>query len=432
MIFLRRLIALSPILALLLAIAAGGEPACGAPPPAPLNRPAARSKAFAPENFLRAFRGNREDARHRVLDAAEEFHTNDARLPPALWQVIEPALKTPQVPESLLRAVRLYVRLNDPEADRRHYVLLTAIDPRVAVLAVDAIARRRPEGALERLSKLKEQPAYGASYAFRHAIVMAVARFDEPASVEFLIAAIGSLDGQLKYEAARQLARLTGQNLGGKSSDWKDWWERNRDGFQVARAAQAPVAGAKPPPAIPWDYDVPQFFGTPIFAKRVVFVIDISRSMLSSVDGVTRLEDAEKELEAAIRKLPDDTWFEIIAYNDAEQAFRGRLVQATPDQKARAARFTYSLVADGKTDVYDTLADALQVDPYLEAILFLSDGDPNVGTIVDRPTIAQMITQQNAGRRVSINTIGIDARGASEDFLKQLAADNFGEFRSLR
>jgi len=95
-------------------------------------------------------------------------------------------------------------------------------------------------------------------------------------------------------------------------------------------------------------------------------------------------------------------------------------------------QFTYSLVADGKTDVYDTLTDALQVDPYLEAILFLSDGDPNVGTIVDRPTIVQMITQQNAGRRVSINTIGIDAQGASEDFLKQLAADNFGEFRSLR
>jgi len=301
----------------------------------------------------------------------------------------------------------------------------------VAVLAVDALGQRRPDGSFERLAKLKEQPAYAASYALRHAVVMAVARFDEQAAVEFLIAAIGESDGQVKYEIARQLARLTGQNFGGKVSDWEEWWERNRATFQVVRTGQAPNAGTKAA-VIPWDHDVPQFFGAPIFAKRIVFVIDISKSMLSSVDGVTRLADAEKELEAAIRKLPDDTWFEIIAYNDAEQAFRGRLVQATPHEKGRAVQFTYSLVADGKTDVYDTLTDALQVDPYLEAILFLSDGDPNVGTIVDRPTIVQMITQQNAGRRVSINTIGIDAQGASEDFLKQLAADNFGEFRSLR
>lgn len=136
--------------------------------------------------------------------------------------------------------------------------------------------------------------------------------------------------------------------------------------------------------------------------------------------------------EAAIRQLPDDAWFEIIAYNDSEQVYRGKLTPATPGEKSGAAQFLYSLVADGKTDIYDTLFDALAVDPNLEAILFLSDGDPNVGTIVDRATIVQRITQQNASRRISINTIGIDARGPSEDFLKQLAAGNFGEYRSSR
>ena len=155
-------------------------------------------------------------------------------------------------------------------------------------------------------------------------------------------------------------------------------------------------------------------------------------SLLRAVRLYGLLDDAEKQLEAAIRGLPDDAWFEIIAYNDFEQVYRGRLAPATPGEKSGAAQFLYSLVAEGKTDIYDTLSDALQVDPNLEAILFLSDGDPNVGTIVDRPTIIQRITQQNASRRISINTIGIDARGPSEDFLKQLAADNFGEFRSSR
>ncbi len=429
--FLQRLIILFPCAALLVAlfVPAGARSA----PPAPDgNRPGAKSKAFVPEKLVRAFRGNREDARHRALDDAEQSHFTDPRLPVTLWRVIEPSLKTASVPESVLRAVRLYVGMDEPDIDSNLDALLAATDTRVAIAGIDAIGGPRPKGALDRLTKLKEHLSYRANYGFRHAVVSAVARFDEPAAIEFLIAAVGSLDGQLKYEAARQLARLTGQNFGGKSDDWKDWWERNLGTFRVAKTIEAPVGATKPPQPMPWDYDVPQFFGAPIFAKRVVFVIDKSRSMLSSVDDVTRLDDAEKELEAAIRKLPDDAWFEIIAYNDSEQAFRGRLVQANPLEKAMAVRFTYSLVADGKTDVYDTLTDALQVDPYLEAVYFLSDGDPNVGTIVDRPTIVQMITRQNAARRVSINTIGIDARNASEDFLKQLANDNFGEYRSIR
>src|SRR5262249_827895 len=288
----------------------------------------------------------------------------------------------------------------------------------------------RPAGALDKLIGLKDHPAYRANYGFRHAVVSAVAGFNEPASVSFLVAAVGTFDGQLKYEAVRQLIRLTGENFGGKTEEWHKWWDTHRDGFQVAGARSAP--GAKAAGPLAWDYDVPQFFGTMIYAKRVVFVIDKSKSMLSSVDGGTRIEDAEKELEAAIRKLPDDAWFEIIAYNDFEQPYAGKLVQATPAQKSGAVQFVYSLVAERKTDVYDTLADALQVDANVEALLFLSDGEPTTGTIIDCPTILQKITQQNAAQRTSINTIGIDAGGAAEDFLKKLAADNFGEYRSIR
>ena len=261
---------------------------------------------------------------------------------------------------------------------------------------------------------------------------MAVARYNQPASVGFLVDTVAAFDGQLKYEVARELVRLTGENFGGKSDEWRTWWETHREGFR-SRQWGARRSANKPPAApMPWDYDVPQFFGTLVYAKRVVFVIDKSKSMLSSVDGVTRLDDAEKELEAAIRKLPDDAWFEIIAYNEFEQPYAGKLVQATPPQKSGAIQFIYSLVAERKTDIYDTLSDALAVDPNLEAILFLSDGEPNVGTIVDCPTIVQRITQQNASQRTAINTIGIDARGAAEEFLKQLAADNFGTYRSIR
>ena len=406
--------------------------------PARAARPAASPKPFSSVNLLRAFRGNHEESRHRALDDIQRFHLHENGVAPALWQAIEPSLNVKEAPDSLLRALRLYGLLDDDDGARRLLSLLSAADPRLVLMAIAILADQRPAAALERLTGLKEHPAYNTHYGLRHAVVSAVAKFDEPASVEFLISAIASLDGQLKYVAARQLSRLTGQHFGGKSGEWRQWWEQNRTGFRVAGASAAatsnlPVVVTKPPADLmPWDYDVPQFFGTPIFAKRVVFVIDKSKSMLSSVDGVTRLDDAEKQLEAAIRGLPDDAWFDIIAYNDFEQVYRGRLAQATPGEKSGAAQFLYSLVAEGQTDIYDTLSDALQVDPNLEAILFLSDGDPNVGTVIDRSTIIQRITQQNASRRISINTIGIDARDASEEFLKQLAAVNFGEFRSSR
>ncbi len=92
----------------------------------------------------------------------------------------------------------------------------------------------------------------------------------------------------------------------------------------------------------------------------------------------------------------------------------------------------YSLSADRDTDSYDALADALRVDQDIEAVLFLTDGEPSSGPIVDKPTIVTAITQQNKLSRAAISTIGIDARGACEEFLKQLAGDNFGTYRSIR
>jgi hypothetical protein len=400
---------------------------------AAVERTTSRAKPFAPEKFLRAFRGNREDLRHKVLDDAERMYLAEPQLAPTLWQVIEPALKSSPAPDSLARAVRLYGRLDDPEAASRLVSLLSAADPRLVQTAIDILAERRPAAALETLVGLTEHPTYKARYGFRHALISAVARFNEPASVGFLVKAIGSTDGQLKYEISRELSRLTGENFGGKSSDWRKWWEAHRDGFRVAAPASVANVGVKAGAApVPWDVDLPQFFGTLIYAKRIVFVIDKSKSMLSTVDGVTRLDNAEKELEAAIRKLPDDAWFDIIAYNDFEQPYAGKLVPATPAQKSAAVQFIYSLVAERQTDIYDTLSDALIVDSNIEAILFLSDGEPNVGRIVDCPTILQKITQQNAQQRTSINTIGIDAQGIGGDFLKKLAADNFGEYRSIR
>ncbi|MBI3864428.1 MAG: hypothetical protein HY290_21305 [Planctomycetia bacterium] len=411
------------------------QPAAGAPPAAsaanrkaPTDRAATRAKPFEPEKLVRAFRGRREDVRLKALDEIEHSHLTEPAVPGALWQAIEPAIRMQHVPDSLLYALKLYGKVDDRQNDRRFIALLAAADLRIVMCAVDLIGERRPADSLPALIGLREHREYATNYGLRHAVVSAVARFSEPASVDFLVSTIGAADGQLKYVAALQLARLTGENFGGKGDSWKEWWQSNREDYRVAAEAAKNPSSAP----LPWDYAVPQFYGAPVYAKRVVFVLDRSKSMLSSVGSVVRLEDACQQLEKAVRALPEDSSFEIIAYNDTALPFAGRLVQATPQAKSDAVRFMYSQSPDGKTASFDALAEALRIDSGIEAILYLSDGDPNTGTIVDRVAIVAAITQQNQALRAAIDTIGIDARGASEEFLKKLASENFGSYRSAR
>lgn len=409
-------------------------PSSAAPPRATARvreapRPALRP--FDREAFLRLFKSNREELKSKALDTIVAAQTTHPDVPDALWEAISHDLETPRVNANTLRAVAIHGSLDAPQAAERQLALLQNADPLIVIAAIDSLAERRPDAALEPLIALAGQPAWKSSYALRQAAVNAVAEFPRPAAIGFLIATLTESRGQLKYAAASQLALRTGQNFGGNAEEWRTWWDASRDTFQFQPlAARRPIR--MPPQIVPWDYDVPKFYGVPIYAERVVFVIDRSKSMLSSVDDVTRLEEAQRELDGAIRKLPDTAWFDVVAYESSWLAWKPALVQATPVNKSDAIRAVNRLEPAGKTACYDALHAGLFLDDQLELVLFLSDGEPTAGTIVDTPTIVQTITAANQFRRTVIDTIGIDARDAEERFLEELSAKNFGHFRSIR
>ena len=170
----------------------------------------------------------------------------------------------------------------------------------------------------------------------------------------------------------------------------------------------------------------------PVYAERVVFLVDRTRSMLSWVDGVTRLQELQKELEGVIRALNEHTFFNVLVYNTVVRRWESELVLATPVAKADAIRFAYDLTAEGKTAIYEALDTALDQDPSLEAIIFLTDGKPTAGKITDHDEIVRVITLKNAFGSVSINPIGIDTRGNEARFLENLARLNSGTFRIIR
>lgn len=385
------------------------------------------SGAFASERFLRTFRSNRDELKFQALHEVEALHPDEPALADALWQALEPLREGKKPTPSLLAAARLYAKLPAAAHVERQISLLKLSEGSVVLAAAAGLASQHVPEALPELIALRKHPEYAQRYAFRQGIVAAVSQYAESTAVEALLEIVSTSEGQLKYEAARQLARLTGENFGSKVAAWRAWWADRQ-----AQGAAALTPAAKAPTDIPWDEPVPKFFNVPIYARRVVFVIDRSKSMESSVDTVTRLDEAQRELERTVLNLSESTHFDVLAYDTVLRNWRNTLVPATLQNKSDSLRFIYSLYPSRKTACYEALESALSMDPNLELIVFLSDGEPNAGRVVSPAQILQMISARNANGRVTIDVLGLDAQGPTESFLKQLAESNFGTYRPIR
>ena len=281
---------------------------------------------------------------------------------------------------------------------------------------------------------LTRRREYAQRYGFRRCVVDAVAKYPDKTAVDFLVDRLEQSDGQLKYETALNLQKMTGKDFGGIAADWRTWWQKNRDDFEFSSRVQASetVSLKVAPKPIPWDEPRPSFYGMTIYAKRVVFVIDRSGSMNSSVNSETRLARAQQELQKAIKALTESDYFNIVAFDDRMEVFQTKLVQATDANKLDGIRFGYGLEPRGDTACYEPLKMGLDASNDLELMLFLSDGEPNAGALVDPHAIVVAIANHNLTQRTTINTLGIDARFAHEAFLKNLAEKNYGKLLLLR
>lgn len=403
--------------------------------PTPAAKSRLKQKPFSASSFAALFRTTREQAKLRALDEADEFHRRDPELPAALGEAIAQALRTRQTTRSMFRAIRLLGELDQPKATDELVELLSSSDKRVVMLATEFLGKRQQPQTQEAVAQLTTHPEFRESYGFRQSVVRSVAQFATPESVDFLIDLLPRTEGQLQYETARQLSQLTGQNFGNYDENWKAWWQANRETVKILPLASPKADAVAPidaPAAMPWKSKLPRFYDIPIYARRYIFVIDRSRSMLSSVDGVSRLERAKEELDKAIREMPEDTWFNIVTFDDRVTLWKPRLVPADRLHRAEAIRFAWSLDAGRRTACYDALEKAFGFDENLEAIFLLSDGRPTAGQLVDPDQITQAVTTPNFFRRVAINTLGIDARDEWQEFLKNLAELNYGEFKLLR
>lgn len=269
---------------------------------------------------------------------------------------------------------------------------------------------------LELLSRAK---FFDAHFGYRRSLVMALGQIREPEAVHLLIQLMPRTDGLVRHDLVLGLTRATGETFGNDDRRWTDWWNGRAAEYKLPT-----VVDDQQQQQSQSQYDGPQYYGIPIFAQRIVFVIDTSGSMTGA-----RIAAAKRELLAAVEALPASTEFDVVAYNSGVHPWQPKLVKADDETKKLLSRAVASQPAGGTTSSHAALQAAFKLEP--EAIYFLSDGNPTDAT---PPQILTDITKLNREKRISLHTIGIGtAFGAPVfgEFMQALSDANLGEFRAV-
>lgn len=209
-------------------------------------------------------------------------------------------------------------------------------------------------------------------------------------------------------------------------------------------------------------------FGAAVTGKNIIFVPDISGSMLTtdprppgepdpdrgrtvvgdpsaSPDAALRMRErqrmfrAKKELARVVRALPSDVRFNIITFSSSVRPWQKSMVPATAARKESAREFIEDLKAEGITVTDHALEEAFS-DLEVDTIYLITDGAPThvgsrgPGKPPDSDAIIRAIHRRveelNFLRGVRIFTLGF--RGAEEEFLEKLSSDNWGRYVRIK
>lgn len=134
-----------------------------------------------------------------------------------------------------------------------------------------------------------------------------------------------------------------------------------------------------------------------VLPKDVAFVLDTSGSMAGK-----KMEQAKKALQFCVENLNDDDRFEIIRFSTETEPLFGKLVDASAANRDKAENFVKDLKAMGGTDIDGALTNALSLraghDGRPFVVIFLTDGQPTVGTTDSEDILAHVKNKAGATR----------------------------------
>lgn len=261
----------------------------------------------------------------------------------------------------------------------------------------------------------------------------------------------GRTSNILRLRTDAVLRSLTGASAAnGAAVEWRRFWEQAKDGFVLAKAPEVRSTGTV----------AGGFFGIPVEGSRVVFVIDVSGSMVAPYTPVapnpqttgspgSRLDAVRAQLRQAVQGLKPESTFVVIVFASGVQRFHTEPLAATPQNKEHLFEYLGRLGANGGTNLWGGLKEALLIatggrtdvprtgggkawEP--DEIFLLSDGAPSAGELTDTTAILAAATDLNATLRARVHTVyvgGGEARRAPDaaaGFMRELAARSGGRF----
>jgi len=224
------------------------------------------------------------------------------------------------------------------------------------------------------------------------------------------------------------LVSLTGRDIPStRTEDWITWWEKSRDTFEIDAVLQEvlPEQG-------------PRFFGLPIEADVVCFLLDASGSMARPAFGEgepSRFFLASRELSRCLKDLQPGTRANLIVFSDDVTAFRSEPVTLDDESISAMIDFLDEISPDGGTDLFGALDQAVGLvderdrsegagDLDLDTLVLLTDGIPSRGAVLQAEELLSQIEEANRRRRIAIHTVAVTKGGQS--FLTALADQNHG------
>ena len=305
-------------------------------------------------------------------------------------------------------------------------------DVRNAALYV--LAKSRDKRQIEAMLRAADHD----DWSTRMAAIDGLAAVKQVAGVEKLIERIGKETGRMRRRVADALWQLTAQPFDEDVAKWQGWWDSAKTGFKIATRKQLDAAekAREMRRLTQRTTSKAKFFGIKVESHRVIFVLDVSGSMIESmygreVDGrgAARIDIAKLELKKAIENLEPGALFNVMIFSSGVDRWQKSGIGVNTQQDREAAlTWVERLGASGGTNLYDAVREAMG-DADVDTIFVLSDGVPTTGEVIDPHRIRLDIARWNRHRRIKINTIAI---GGNLEVLEWLAQDSGGSYRQLR
>ena len=349
------------------------------------------------------------------------------------------------LPAGVLQLINCIGTIDSPVATESLVNVFTCDRDSWIAAAALSLGSNQRTAAITAIEALTEHPAYAQRYGFRFAVAKALVQMDDPRAWDALAMIADQTDGQLQHLMNEAFKQVTLEQFDDDAPRFARWQAR------VGIDVESPeLLGPNPEQPEPQTdtiklVDAPsessssnmklvesEYYGIPIYAKRLLFLVDCSGSMAEAYNGRIRMQQAKAELIEAIELLEPSTEFSILAYNERIDFFQHDLVQATEENKYKATSFVRKLKPIKNTDIHGALRAALVFDSQVEAVFLLSDGRPTAGRLTAPAAILQDILSYNRFHNLTFNSIGVGVESEMRSFLQKLAEPSDGEFRLVQ